>query len=57
MLGLSYLSVLKPVFNKESQPSGYTHHVSCSVLLRVPRCLIVYFSCTLPLLAYFISRM
>ena len=57
MLGLSQLSVLKSIFNKQSQPSGYTNHVSCSVLWRVPRCLIVHFSCTLPLLAYFISRM
>ena len=57
MLGLFHLSVLKSIFNKQSQPSGYTHHVNCSVLLRVPRCLIVYLSCTLPLLAYFISRM
>jgi len=57
MLGLSHFLVLKSIFNKQSQPSGYTNHVSCSVLWRVPRCLIVYFSCTLPLLAYFISRM
>ena len=29
MLGFSRLSVLKSIFNKESQPVGYMHHVSC----------------------------
>lgn len=55
MLGFSHLSVLYVNF-QQSQPVGYMHHVSCFYdVCHVA--FIVYFSCTLPLLAYFISRM